>query len=207
MLAGRGLYWPSEQILFVADTHFGKDATFRRFGIAVPAGSTEATLRAIDLMIEKSGAIRVVILGDMFHAKSSLSLPTCRSLEAFFARHPAIEFTLIRGNHDAHVGALPSEWPIEIRQPGESIANVILNHEPGDVSQSGSLMLCGHIHPAVQVGSRTERLGKIPCFWLSKRCLVLPAIGDFTGTHAITPECDDQVWLVVDNQVIEHRIS
>lgn len=206
MFAERGLYWPAQRTLFVADTHFGKDATFRRFGLAVPAGSTHTTLAAIDRMIDASGCSRVLILGDLFHAKSSLSSITCKLLELFFERHSDIEFTLIRGNHDRRVGPLPATWPIAVLEPGEAIENVILAHEPGIVPQSAALMLCGHIHPAVHVGSHTDRLGKIACFWLSKGCLVLPAIGDFTGTYAIRPKSDDQVWLVVDDQVISHRI-
>jgi len=204
MFADRGLYWPAQRVLFVADTHLGKDATFRRYGIAVPAGSTDATLHAIDRMIDASDASRVIILGDMFHAKSSLSPSICQSLETFFARHLDIRFTLIRGNHDKHVGSLPPEWPIEILEPGEVIERVILAHEPGDVPMFASLLLCGHIHPSVRLGSRSERLGKVACFWLSKRCLVLPAIGKFTGTHAISTDTADQVWLVLDNQVVEH---
>ncbi len=207
MYADRGLYWPAQRVLFVADTHFGKEATFRRHGIAVPAGSTDATLAAVDGMIDVSGASRVVILGDMFHARSSLSPSVCRSLETFFASRHNLRISLIRGNHDRYVGSLPSSWPIEILEPGEALAGVILAHEPSAVPTSAPLLLCGHIHPAVHVGSRSDRLGKIACFWLSERCLVLPAIGDFTGTHAISPQSDDQVWLVLDNQVIKHRIA
>lgn len=207
MYAERGLYWPAQRVLFVADTHLGKDATFRRHGIAVPAGSTDATLHAIDRMIDASDASRVIILGDMFHAKSSLSPSVCQSLETFFARHPKIQFILIRGNHDRHVGSLPPAWPIEILEPGGVIGGVILTHEPSQVPMSAPLLLCGHIHPSVCIGSRSDRLGKVACFWLSKRCLVLPAIGEFTGTHAINPDNGDQVWLILDGQVMEHCTS
>ena len=207
MFADRGLYWPVQRVLFVADTHLGKDATFRRHGIAVPAGSTDATLHAIDRMIDASDASRVVILGDMFHAKSSLSPSVCQSLETFFARHPEIKFTLIRGNHDRHVGSLTPAWPIETLEPGEVIEGIILAHEPSDVPMFASLLLCGHIHPSVRIGSRSDCLGKVACFWLSKRCLVVPAIGELTGTHAISPDTGDQVWLILDDQVIEHCTS
>ncbi len=207
MFADRGLYWPAHRVLFVADTHFGKDATFRRFGIPVPAGSTDATLAAIDRMIDASSTSRLIILGDMFHARSSLSPTTCRSLDAFFERHPDMRFTLIRGNHDRHINSLPESWPIDIELPGGLIENVILAHEPGVVPEAAFLMLCGHIHPSVRVGSSHDRLGKIGCFWLSQRCLVLPAIGVFTGTHAISPATDDRVWLALDDCVREYRVG
>ncbi len=206
LFADRGLYWPAQRTLFIADTHFGKDATFRRSGIPVPAGSTETTLAAIDRMLNTSGATCLIILGDMFHARSSLSPSTVESLDAFFGRHADVCFKLILGNHDRHIRSLPAAWPIGILQPGEIIENVVLTHEPGFVPDTASLLLCGHIHPSIRIGTRSDRLGKIGCFWLSNRCLVLPAIGDFTGTHAITPAKDDKIWLVVEDNIVEHGL-
>ncbi len=205
MLSDRGLFWPAQRALFVADTHFGKDATFRHASIGVPAGSTEATLRSIERMMLSSDPASVIVLGDLFHAKSSLSASVCNSLDTFFERHGSIRFTLIRGNHDRRVGSLPSSWPIEVVEPGAQIGEVILAHEPIAVPESARLMLCGHIHPSVHVGSRAERLGKIACFWLSERRLVLPAIGDFTGTHAIRPSANDQIWLALGEQILKYN--
>lgn len=195
----RGVYWPDQRTLFVADTHFGKDATFRHHGIAVPTGGTDQTLAAISRMMRATGAIRLVILGDMFHARSSLAADVRSSVENFFADHDTVEFVLVRGNHDAQVGSLPRQWPIEIVEPGTTIDGVVMNHHPGDVA-GDELMLCGHLHPAVRVVGE----GKLACFYLSRACLVLPAIGDFTGTHAVTPGRGDRVWLVADDEIIEY---
>ena len=35
LVAKKGIYWPKEKSLFVADPHFGKAATFRKVGIPV----------------------------------------------------------------------------------------------------------------------------------------------------------------------------
>ncbi len=204
LMADRGVFWPEQQTLFVADTHFGKDATFRHHGIGVPTGGTDGTLAAIDRMLSHTLAVRLVILGDMFHARSSLATDVKASVANFFAKHDAVEFVLVRGNHDAHVGSLPADWPIEIVEPGTSIrtstGSVGLNHDPGDDIGDHALMLCGHIHPSVKVPGA----GKLPCFYLSNRALVLPAIGEFTGTHAVTPGRNDRVWLVAEEEVIEY---
>src|SRR3982074_1557313 len=39
LLPERAIYWPRAETLFVADTHWGKDATFRAAAIAVPGGT------------------------------------------------------------------------------------------------------------------------------------------------------------------------
>ncbi|MEO8270872.1 MAG: phosphoesterase, partial [Aureliella sp.] len=68
LLADRGLYWPKAETLFIADTHFGKEATFRALGVPVPVGSTAGTLGKIVKMLRDNNARRLCILGDMFHA-------------------------------------------------------------------------------------------------------------------------------------------
>jgi len=37
---------------------------------------------------------------------------------------------------------------------------------------------------------------------LGQGCLVLPACGQFTGTALNTPKDQDQVWVMVDKQIV-----
>ncbi len=204
VLGERGLFWSSQQTLFVADTHFGKEATFRRHGIPVPVGSTQATLDAIGRMLETTKASRMVILGDMFHARSSLSPDVVESLTQFFDQYKHVMFTLIRGNHDARLGQLPTAWQLSIEEPIEWMGRVALGHHPAKPPSGADVYLCGHIHPALRLGSRRDRLGKLPCFWLHDGCFVLPAIGDFTGTHQIELGPSDKAWFVADGEIFCH---
>ena len=114
LLSKRGLYWPDQRTLFIADTHFGKEATFRSQGVSVPRGSTQGTLATIAKMISECQASRLILLGDMFHARSSLSHDIQESLEAFFAFHSQLRFTLVLGNHDRGIQALPMRFPFLI---------------------------------------------------------------------------------------------
>ncbi len=188
-------------MLFVADTHFGKEATFRSSGIPVPIGSTASTLAKIASMLRRTRALRFCILGDMFHARSSLSSDVCESLEQFFAEFESVEMSLIQGNHDMRVGPLPHRWPIETLEPSTMIEKVALGHHPAEMPAGADLYLCGHVHPAIQVSLRTERLGKIPCFWHSRGQLVLPAIGEFTGTHIVTLAEGHNAWITAENEI------
>lgn len=202
MLAKRGLYWPKQQTLFIADTHFGKEATFRSQGIAAPRGSTRGTLTTIGQMIAECQASRLILLGDMFHARSSISKDIRESLDAFFEAHEQLRFTLVLGNHDMGVPALTKAWPIEIVDSGTSIDSISISHLPQQPSPPTKLLLCGHLHPAYRFSSKMDSIGKLPCFWLSNRQFVLPAIGEFTGTQVIQPSKTDETWVIADHRIL-----
>lgn len=201
-LGRRGVYWPKHNMLLVADTHFGKEATFRHHGIPVPRGSTHGTLSTISEMLIRTEAKRLMILGDLFHARSSITVDVRESVESFFAAHDDVEFSLVMGNHDVHVGKLPSAWPVKVFEPGWTIDGVAMGHHPGDPPEGAALLLCGHLHPAMRLQAGGEDVGKLPCFWLSKQCLVLPAIGEFTGTHVVRPTANDRAWVIEEGRVI-----
>lgn len=205
LLPGRGVYWPRHESLFVADTHFGKEASFRKAGIPMPRGSTEATLHGISHMLSETNASHLVILGDMFHMRSSLSHDVVASINGFFAANQNLLVTLVRGNHDAHVGSLPSNWPIDTIEPGKTIDGIALAHFPNEFPEDAKLLLCGHVHPSVQVCTPTEKIGRLPCFYLNERRLILPAIGHSTGTHPISPKKEDRIWITLENKVLEYK--
>ncbi|MEM8670524.1 MAG: ligase-associated DNA damage response endonuclease PdeM [Planctomycetota bacterium] len=206
LLGGLGAWLPDHKTLLIADTHFGKEATFRRNHIPVPTGSTNGTLDSIGRMLSETGAERLIILGDMFHARSSLSADVCEALETFFGEYQRVRMMLVLGNHDMGVGRLPSKWPIEVVSH-HMIDRIRLSHHPPNAPPEDDLVICGHLHPAVRVEGRMDSTGKLPCFWYSKRCLVLPAIGEFTGTHRVRPRGSDRAWMVVDENVIEYRMK
>ena len=87
-------------------------------------------------------------------------------------------------------------------RPGHRIGQIAFGHDPSDDIGDAELMLCGHIHPAMRFGRRSDQI-KLPCFWHTNSRLVFPAIGQFTGTHLIRPGKDDRVWVVADEGVFE----
>ncbi len=204
LFASRAAYSVEHDTLFVADTHFGKDATFRRHGVPVPRGAATTTLNGIASLIAQTHASRLVILGDMFHARSSLASDICDSLSGFFATHRQLDVMLVRGNHDAHVGPLPTAWPIRIVPPGERLGRIALGHEPAAVPSDADVLLCGHLHPAIRFRWQHQLFDRLPSFWLHDRCLVFPAIGKFTGTHLVKPSRDDRAWIIAGMELIEY---
>jgi DNA ligase-associated metallophosphoesterase len=204
-LSGGGLFWIAERTLLVSDLHLGKEATFCGGGIPVPRGATRSTLRGVAGMIAQSGAEKVVILGDLFHARSSLADDVRSNFEGFLSDHPDVDMTLVCGNHDDSTGVLPAQWPMRIVRPPWDLGGVTLHHFPGPPSDGASLRIAGHTHPAFRIADRIASIGKLPCFHYERatRCITLPAAGRFTGTVAIRPAKGDRVWVIADERVFE----
>ena len=70
LLPERALFWPAACALVVADVHWGKAAAFRAAGIPIPGGATRQDLDRLDQAVARTGARRLIVLGDLFHAKA-----------------------------------------------------------------------------------------------------------------------------------------
>ena len=201
LLPEKGVWWPAERTLFVADLHLGKDASFRAGSIAVPCGATEMTLERLGNLVEAHLAQRVVILGDLWHNKNA----RCRHSESVFAhfreRFSGVAFDLVIGNHDVKAGPLPSEHAIGTLEDGAQLGPFQLHHDPSAVQEPYGL--AGHLHPGAQLVSRSGRGFCSACCWIRENYAVLPAFGEFTGLARIKPNTCDRVFVIVDDHVRE----
>lgn len=196
----RVAYLPQRGALLVADAHFGKAQTFRRLGVPVPAGTTAANLAALDRAIAATGAARIVFLGDLLHSRHAHSAQLLGEVQQWRARHAHLQMTLVRGNHDAHAGAPPAQWGLEVVEEPWAEGPLACCHHPAP--RSGRYVLAGHLHPAVRVGRGAHGL-RLPCFHFGAEVGVLPAFGGFTGTHLVQPVEGDRVYVVADDVVRE----
>ncbi|MDZ7683105.1 MAG: hypothetical protein U5J63_15710 [Fodinibius sp.] len=85
-----------------------------------------------------------------------------------------------------------------------SIDPFLLVHDVNEHDQQNNsqYVLSGHIHPAVQLSGQGRQRMKLPCFYFGSRYGILPAFGEFTGTHVIEPDHDDRIFMIVDSQII-----
>lgn len=217
LLSERAVYWSERQVLFVADLHLGKDATFRQAGLAVPAVSSRDSLTRLQTLIEAYEPAECIILGDLIHAADSLNERVHREISEFFERASGCRWRLIKGNHDRHTKKWPADWPLLIESEGVVMEPFRLLHVPEfPAGSSDSRTICegiplkkheyflaGHIHPAWRRSASLLVREKLACYWLTPHGLILPAFGTFTGTKAIESQSQDRVFVVADNRVIE----
>lgn len=203
LLAERAVYWPRANALLVADPHFGKAAAFRAGGVPVPRGTTSENLRRLDAAIGRTGATRIVFLGDFLHAREGRAPETLRVLNDWRATHAAMDMLLVRGNHDARAGDPPRELAIRCDNAPVIESPFVFAHHP--TTSDHGYVLCGHIHPGVWLHGAGRQFERLPCFWFGARTGVLPAFGEFTGLASVDVVAGDRVWVVAGDEVI--RVS
>ena len=201
LLPDRAIWWPFGQALIVADVHLGKDAAFRKAGFPVPAGGSVKDLGRLDHMLAMTGARRLIVLGDLIHAKHSYQPELFEAVLRWRQIHSSIEMLLVRGNHDRSAGLLPVEWDIREMQELTGDSGLMLSHQPR--YDQNLPVLAGHIHPVVILRDHDRSTVRVPCFVFDEKCCaILPAFGTFTGGHPMDRQAGRRLFLTSGKKVV-----
>ncbi|MFS4418410.1 ligase-associated DNA damage response endonuclease PdeM [Maribacter sp. 2307ULW6-5] len=172
------LYWAQRGILLISDVHLGKVSHFRKFGAAVPQRAVQRNFDALDAVLSHFTPKTVVFMGDLFH--SSLNMEW--DLFATWLGRQSADFVLVSGNHDIisplRYEALDVEVVEELLLDG-----FLLTHHPEE--REGFFNLCGHVHPAVRLTGLGRQSVRLRCFYQLPLQMILPAFGEFTGSHVL----------------------
>ncbi len=201
LLPERALFLQQSCTLVVADMHWGKAATFRALGIPIPGGGTGDDLKRLDAAVARTGARRLVVLGDLFHARAGrIATRTLAALREWRERAARLEIQLVRGNHDRHAGDPPADLRINCVSSPAFMPPFVLRHEPRDSAEGYTL--AGHVHPALVVSGPAMQRERLPCFLVRPGLTILPAFGSFTGMAPVYPEPEDRAFVVADGDVL-----
>lgn len=168
-LPSGALHWPDQALICVSDLHFGKSERLaRRGGTLLPPYETRETLNRLDADLDRTGARRVVCLGDSFDdAAAAGALGETES--CWMARMMAgRDWTWIAGNHDPAPLALGGSHRAALRLGPLVFRHVADPDARGEVS--------GHYHPKASLAGQTR-----PAFLVDASRVILPAYGTFTG--------------------------
>ncbi|MFN3138021.1 MAG: ligase-associated DNA damage response endonuclease PdeM [Allomuricauda sp.] len=191
-----GLFWEEKSLLLISDVHLGKVSHFRKFGAAVPRKAIHKNFLLLDKIVSDFDPFQICFLGDLFH--SSLN-KEWELFENWVAKTPA-EILLVAGNHDIIAPEKFEKLKVSIF-PELIIDSFLLTHHPEE--REGYFTFCGHVHPSIKLrGFGRERI-KLPCFFKSSNQMILPAFGQFTGTHALEPKDSDEVFVIVEDSIIK----
>lgn len=207
----RTMFWEEEKSLVVSDLHFGKTGHFRKSGIPVPAVVYKEDLQRLIAQIQYFQPEELIVVGDMFHSREN------REMDLFLKWRfdlPDIIFRLIRGNHDV----LKEEWyanagiqlsPQTLTRHQFHFVHDINDHLTGKSGYSvnrqhgRSYFFSGHVHPGIRVEGAGKQSLCFPCFYFGKKYAVLPAFSRFTGTAMINPGAEEQVFAIVNRELIQ----
>ena len=172
-LPSGALYWHAQRTLLVADLHLEKMSSFARRGQMLPPYETGLTLARLEADLRRTGAERLVSLGDSFHRDEGTTTLTDADRARLDSMTDMAEWLWLSGNHDPRPHALGGRC-----LPLVELAGLTLTHEPRRGTKG---LVAGHLHPAARLymdGRSTRRA----CFVHDNRLLILPAYGSSTGT-------------------------
>ncbi|HEX8339364.1 MAG TPA: ligase-associated DNA damage response endonuclease PdeM [Tepidisphaeraceae bacterium] len=177
LTSDRAVYWPAEGTLLLADLHFGKAATFREFGLPVPAGTTAKDLLRLSTLIGFFNPRRLLVLGDLLHAKPAHAV-TAQLLD-WRQAHARVAIELVVGNHDRHAGRPAAVLDIHVHAEPLIEHGIAFEHEPP--ADPALPTVAGHIHPTVRLTDFDGSGVRVPCFVVDEKRMIVPAFGSFTG--------------------------
>ena len=199
LLAEKAAFVAASRTLLVADAHIGKAVSFRALGVPVPRGTTGETLAALTRLVARTGARRIVFLGDFLHSARAHAAATIAAVTEWRESQPGLELVLVRGNHDDRAGDPPPHLRIHVVDEAFEQDGFALCHHPRP--RPAAYVLAGHLHPCVSLGGRAWDRLRLPCYWFGAGVGVLPAFGAFTGMHPIRPGGADRVFPIADGTV------
>jgi DNA ligase-associated metallophosphoesterase len=172
--ASGALFWRARQALLVADLHLEKASWFARLGQFLPPYDSHATLSAVALEVDRTGATRLYCLGDSFHDRFGCDRLPANARELLSGLTAKLDWVWIVGNHDPgfadHCGG-------RIEDEVEA-AGIILRHEA--VRDEARPEISGHFHPKLRLHLKGRQVSR-RCFVLSATKLIMPAFGALTG--------------------------
>lgn len=192
--ADRALFWPSQSLLMIADLHLGKGEALRRGGIAVPRGGTQDDLGRLHVLLERTAASELCVLGDFLHGASEGGAWE-DEWQAWRAAHARLAISVVTGNHDRRLRRRAADWGIVLHEEGRARDPFELRHVP---RTTGVHVIAGHVHPRLRYPGLP---GRWPVFLLRPGLTILPAFSRFTGGAHVDLAADDYCLVCLDGLI------
>ena len=189
------IFWRNQDMLLIADVHFGKVAHFRKYGAAVPSKASSTNYKKLEEAIARHNPSTICFLGDLFHS----TLNNEWKLFETWTQKTNADIILISGNHDIISPHKFEDLGIQVVNELQ-IKKFLLTHHPTE--RNGYFNFSGHIHPGIKMQGSGRQSIKLSCFYKTKQQLILPAFGNFTGKHILHPSENDTVYAIVEGEVI-----
>ncbi len=189
------IFWQNKKMLLIADVHLGKVSHFRKHGAPVPANAAFENLEKLTEISNYYQPETICFLGDLFHSKLNEEWQDFEK----WVEYTKAEVILISGNHDIIPKYLYEDLGIKVFDE-LLLDGFHLTHHPTEIK--GTFNFSGHIHPGVRMRGVGRQYLRFACFYKSENQLILPAFGNFTGKHILKPSERDEVFAIVEGEVI-----
>jgi len=189
------LFWVDKSMLLISDVHLGKVSHFRKYGAAVPQQAVQKNFDALSIAVDFFKPKTITFMGDLFHS----SLNSEWILFEEWVHSITSEIILVSGNHDI-ISPLKYE-DLHIKVTPELVLDTfLLTHHPEE--REGFFNFSGHIHPAILLSGLGRQSVKLPCFYKTDAQMILPAFGEFTGSHTLEPCEGCEIFALLGDAVL-----
>ncbi len=199
LLPEKALWWPAQKVLIVADLHWGKSAHFRKNGIAIPANTQRQDEKRLADLIQQHKAEHLIIAGDLFHSKANNETD---AFQSWRKAHLSLQISLVIGNHDILPEDTYTSLNVHLHKDAYHYAPFLISHYETDTPH---FTIHGHIHPAIRMNGNGRQSIRLSCFAQTKNSLILPAFGQFTGTHTIEEKTCKHIYVIADNKILQWK--
>lgn len=197
--AARCLFWEEQRALILSDLHFGKTGHFRKEGIAVPTEIYQEDLMRLWEQIQYFKPDKIVFVGDLFHSRMNLEFNWFHKWRKDL---PHVEMHLVVGNHDILSKNVYADLGLIVHQDALIVDGFCFVHDRPEKYSNAHYVISGHVHPGIRLSGIGKQSLKFPCFYFNDQYAILPAFSKFTGLALIEPKRNENVFAIVENQVI-----
>lgn len=194
----RCLYFYSNKMIVISDAHFGKIHHFRKAGIGVPMQAGLKDFFVFTQVLNNYQPKVVLFLGDLFHSEYNYAVNQYRDVINLY---PNIKQILVKGNHDILEESVYQDLEMMVVDQFK-YANFIFSHDAVN-QEIDHYNLHGHIHPGITVSGKARQTLSFPCFYFGKKVGIVPAFGAFTGFVSVSPQIEDQVYVILPDGKIK----
>lgn len=189
------LFWHEKSMLLISDVHLGKVSHFRKFGAAVPQKAVQKNFDLMNEAIDFFKPLHLVFMGDLFHSALNKEW---QLFEKWTTKVDA-NIILVVGNHDIISPVKYEDLGIKVVSEIQ-LEGFLLTHHPEE--RDGFFNFCGHVHPSIRMVGLGRQSARLRCFFKSNHQLLLPAFGEFTGSHTLEPVEGCEVFALLGDTVL-----
>lgn len=189
------LFWKNKSTLLLSDLHLGKTENFINNHIQ-STYNINLDLQNLQRAIKQFNIKRVIILGDLFHARTIVDKESFKK----FLKDLKLRIVLVLGNHDILDVNEYLNLGIDEVYNTYSEDMFYFSHKP---EENDLFNIYGHLHPGVQLKGIANQKLKLACFYQKGESFCLPAFGGLTGKHIVIPSKNSQVYIITEGGVIK----
>jgi putative SbcD/Mre11-related phosphoesterase len=158
------LYHPEMDLIVISDLHLGLEGSMTSKGSYIPQFQLEDIKQELEEIVEKTGAERILVNGDLKN-EFSTSYTEKQEVDEFldFLKESFREVILVKGNHDTILDNTAEKHGLELREKYRE-DNVLFVHGHEEVDEEFDVLVIGHEHPSLALVDDVGVKEKVPCF-------------------------------------------